>query len=192
MRSKPESRGRISCMRQPRHLVDGAWYHVTVRANRGEMLLDHAEVRDLFLQFLAHARRRYRFEVSNFCVMGNHVHLLLRPYKGECLSAIMRWLLGNFARAYNKRRGWTGHFWGDRFHSRVLNGIRDFATAFCYIDENPVKAGLVARSVDWRHGGTWHSIRGREGYLDRASSWIAFLSVTRTLPCGLVRIALKG
>ncbi|MFZ4618459.1 MAG: hypothetical protein ACOYM2_20020 [Rectinemataceae bacterium] len=60
---------------------------------------------------------------------------MLRPREGENLSAIIRWLLGYFARAYNKKLGWTGHFWGDRFHSRVLNGILDFAIAFGYIDD---------------------------------------------------------
>lgn len=58
-------------MRQPRHLVESAWYHVTVRANRREMFLDRGEVRDLFLVFLARARKRCRSEVSNSCVMGN-------------------------------------------------------------------------------------------------------------------------
>ena len=172
-------------MRQPRHLVEGAWYHVTVRANRREMLLDRGEVRDLFLVFLARVRKRYRFEVSNFCVMGNHVHLLIRPREGESLSAIMRWLLGNFSRAYNKKRGWTGHFWGDRFHSRALNGIRDFAIAFGYIDENPVKAGLVGQPVQWRHSGAWHSLHGGGDYLDPVPAWLAFLSVTRTMPNSL-------
>jgi putative transposase len=172
-------------MRKPRHLVEGAWYHVTVRANRREMLLDRGEVRDLFLHFLARVKKRYRFEVSNFCVMGNHVHLLVRPREGESLSAIMRWLLGYFARAYNKKRGWTGHFWGDRFHSRVINGIRDFVIAFGYIDENPVKAGLVGKPVEWRHGGAWHSLRGGGCCLDPFPPWLAFLAVARALPTGI-------
>lgn len=172
-------------MRKPRLLVDGAWYHVTVRANRQEMLLDRTEIRDLFLVYLARARKRHRFDVSNFCVMGNHVHVLLRPREGESLSSIMRWLLGCFARAYNRKRGWTGHFWGDRFHSRVINGIRDFAIAFGYIDENPVKAGLVSQPVDWRHSGAWHSLREGSRCLDPPPGWLAFLAVTRKLPCGL-------
>ncbi len=91
-------------------------------------------------------------------MVGNH--LLLRPHEGENLSIITRWLLGYFARAYNKKRGWTGHFWGDWFHSRILNGIRDFAIAFGYIDENPVKAGLVCLPVEWRHCGAWQSLHG--------------------------------
>jgi putative transposase len=118
--------------------------------------------------------------------MGNHVHLLIRPHEEEDLSSIMRWLLGNFARAYNKKRGWTGHFWGDRFHSRVLNGIRDFAIAFEYIDENPVKAGLVALPIEWRHSGAWYSLRHGGFCHEPMPLWLALLAAFRKLPLGIV------
>ena len=58
-------------MRRPRRLREGAWYYVTARVNRREMLLDRREVRDLFLVFLSYAKKHYRFHVANFCVMGN-------------------------------------------------------------------------------------------------------------------------
>ena len=172
-------------MRRPRQLVDGAWYHITARVNRREMLLDRGEVRDLFLVFVARAKKRYRFHVANFCVMGNHVHLQIQPGRQESLSAIMRWLLGYFARAYNKKRGLTGHFWGDRFHSRVLDGFREFAIAFGYIDENPVKAGLATRACEWRHGGAWHRRRGDGSILDAVAPWLSFLESLRRMPMAI-------
>jgi len=129
-------------MRQPRRLLEGATYHVTARINRREMLLDRGEVRDLFLLFLAKARKRYRFSIYNFCVMGNHVHLTVRPSSGESLSDIMRWLLGGYARAYNKKRGLSGHVWGDRFHSQILDGLRQIALAFGYIAEGDSTLGI--------------------------------------------------
>jgi hypothetical protein len=66
-------------MRKPRILVEGAWYHVSARVNRGEFCLDHDAVRDLFLAILARAKRRYRFRVIDSCVMGNHAHPLMQP-----------------------------------------------------------------------------------------------------------------
>ena len=135
--------------------------------------------------FLGRAKKRYRFSVANFCVMGNHIHLQIQLGRGESLSAIMRWLLGYFARAYNKKWGLTGHFWGERFHSRVLEGIRQFAIAFDYIDENPVKAGLASLSCDWRHGGAWHS-RMRDGsILEEPPVWMSLLSSLRPLPVAI-------
>jgi putative transposase len=158
---------------------------VTVRVNRREMLLDHGEVRDLFLLFLARCKKRYRFQVINFCVMGNHIHLQLQPGPRESLSDIMRWLLGNFARAYNKKRGLSGHFWGDRFHSRILDGLRQIAIAFGYIDANPVKAGLVASACEWRHGGAWHDRMGDTSILGPTPPWLSFLGFLRTMPNSL-------
>jgi len=55
-----------------RHVLSSKALHVTTRVNRGEMLLDHGVVRDLFLAIVARAKKRYRFQVINFCVMGNH------------------------------------------------------------------------------------------------------------------------
>lgn len=172
-------------MRHPRQLVDGAWYHVTARVNRREMLLDCLEARDLFLIFLARAKKRYRFQVANFCVMGNHIHLQIKPVRGESLSAIMRWLLGNFARSYNKNRGLSGHFWGDRFHSRVLDSIRQFVIAFGYIDENPVKAGLSALACDWRHGGAWHSRMRDRSILEEEPVWLSLVRSLRPMPSAI-------
>jgi len=176
-------------MRLPRKLVDGAWYHVTARVNRREMLLDRSEVRDLFLVFLARAKKRYRFQVANFCVLGNHIHIQIRPGPNESLSAIMRWLLGYFARAYNKKSGLSGHFWGDRFHSRILDGIRQFAIAFGYIDENPVKAGLASRACEWRHGGAWHSRVKDRSILDEAPPWLSLLESTRPMSLAISEVA---
>ena len=172
-------------MRRPRKLVEGAWYHVTARVNRREMLLDRGEVRYLFLIFLSRAKKRYRFQVANFCVMGNHAHLQLRPARGESLSAIMRWILGYFARAYNKKRGVSGHFWGERFHSRALESLRQFAIAFGYIDENPVKAGLAAQACDWRHGGARHSRMRDRSILDGGTLWLYLLESLRPLPVAI-------
>jgi REP element-mobilizing transposase RayT len=143
------------------------------------MLLDHGVVRDLFLAIVARAKKRYRFQVINFCVMGNHFHLLVQPGRHVSLSDIMRWILGGFARAYNKKRGLTGHFWGDRFHSRVLDGLRQIAIAFGYIDANPVKASLVDNPWEWRHGGFCHSRAGNREVLDTCPPWLVFIPLLR-------------
>lgn len=77
-------------MRRPRHLVGSAWYHVTGRVDRREMLLDRGKGRDLFLVFLARAKKRYRFHVANFRVMGNHIHLQNMPARGQMSSPMIR------------------------------------------------------------------------------------------------------
>lgn len=160
-------------MRKPRILREGSLYHVSARANRKEFILAEKEMKELFLRVLHRARSRYRFRIENFCIMGNHYHLLIRPGPGESLSRIMQWIMSVFAMAYNRVHGISGHVWGERFFSKIIGGFRDFLETFRYIDRNPVDAGLVANAWEWEHGGLWHD---RMGYpLDGSSR--SFLSL---------------
>ena len=108
-------------MRRSRFLEDGARYHVTVRVNNKEMLLEPEEAKQLFETVLIRAKRRYSFSLGHFVLMGNHIHLIILPHSDESLSRIMQWILSVFALKYNKMTGRTGHFWGDRFFSSVLD-----------------------------------------------------------------------
>ena len=147
-------------MRRNRRLLDGAEYHVTARINRGEMVFLAIEDRELFIEILKRAKKRFSFLLKNFCIMGNHIHLLIKPGPGASLSKIMQWILGVFAQLWNKRHGVSGHLWGDRFFSRIIMGILDFLRVFLYIDLNPTIAGLVEYPEQWEYGGLWHHKKG--------------------------------
>jgi putative transposase len=162
-------------MRKPRELQEGARYHVTARANRKEMILDQAAMKELFLWVVKRAKAKYNFHIENFCIMGNHFHFIIRPLYGESLSAIMRWILSVFAMAFNRIKGYTGHVWGDRFFSRILANIREFLQIFEYIDNNPVKACQVDDRREWRYGGLGHCRSGCREIIDGAYDWILLL-----------------
>jgi putative transposase len=147
-------------MRKNRQLLEGAEYHVTARINRGEKIFLAREDRELFMSILKRAKQKYNFSLKNFCIMGNHIHLLIKPAAGESLSKIMQWLLGVFAQVWNKKHGLSGHLWGDRFFSRIILGLLDFLRVFLYIDNNPVFTGLVEESEQWEYGGLWHHKKG--------------------------------
>jgi len=147
-------------MRKPRILREGALYHVSARVNRKEFILDEAGMKDTFLQVIRRARKRYRFRIENFCVMGNHYHLLIRPGPRESLSRIMQWIMSVFAMIYNRHHGYSGHVWGERFFSKIIGEFSDFLETYRYIDQNPVKAGLVNYDWEWNHGGLWHDRSG--------------------------------
>jgi putative transposase len=136
-------------MRHPRILQKGARYHVTVRANRREMILDKEGMKDLFLSVLREAEAKYDFQLENISIMGNHIHFIIKPGDEECLSSIMQWICGVFAMRFNRRWNLTGHVWGERFKSRIIEGIREFRRVFSYIDNNPVEAKLVNKAEDW-------------------------------------------
>lgn len=170
--SNGRSDKRIRCVRQPRIIEDGARYHVTARANRKEMILDTSSMKELFLSVVKRAKMKYEFRLENFCIMGNHFHFIIQPSRGECLSAIMRWILSVFAMAFNKIKGFTGHVWGCRFFSRIIVNLRELVQVFEYIDDNPVKASQVKDRREWRWGGLWHHRTGCREIVETPEIWL--------------------
>ena len=156
-------------------LAPGARYHVTARANRQEMIMDSPAMKELFLEVVARAKKRYKFHIDNFCVMGNHFHMIIRPVAQTSLSALMQWILSVFAMRWNRIRGLNGHVWGERFFSRIIRNLKDFMRVFSYIDDNPVKASQVSVARDWKHGGLWHRRQGIPDILGQTPLWIVTL-----------------
>jgi putative transposase len=158
-------------MRRARELKEGARYHVTARANRKEMILDANARKELFLSVVKRAKEKYSFRLENFCVMGNHFHFIIQPTHGENLSAIMRWIMSVFAMAYNKTMGFSGHVWGERFFSRIIQSLRELIQVHEYIDENPVKANQVEDRRKWRWSGLWHDRNGCREIIEPPPEW---------------------
>jgi putative transposase len=153
-------------MRKNRLLQNNAEYHVTARINRGEMAFASKEDKDLFMTVCKHAKKKYKFQIKNFCIMGNHIHLIIKPGENESLSRIMQWILSVFAMRWNRKHHTSGHLWGERFFSRIICGIVDFLRVFIYIDDNPVNASIVNQREEWEYGGLWHHKRGIHTIVD--------------------------
>jgi putative transposase len=147
-------------MRKARKLLPGASYHVTARANRQEFILKSPEMKKMFLKIVNRAKGKYNFHITNFCIMGNHIHLLIKPLGKDNLSRIMQWILATFAINFNRRLNYSGHVWYDRFHSTVIESFRQYLRTFIYISENPVQAELVRRPQDFEFGAIWAYQKG--------------------------------
>ncbi|NQT61082.1 MAG: transposase [Bacteroidetes bacterium] len=100
-------------MRFPRKLAKDAIYHVTARANLQEYILKSKKIKDLFMTVIEMANMKFNFELINFSVMDNHVHLLIKPIGNpKNLSKIMQWILSVFAIRFNKK-----------FKKKVMSGM---------------------------------------------------------------------
>jgi putative transposase len=143
-------------MRKSRKICPDVPYHVTARANRQEFILESKEIKDMLLIVIKRAKGKFRFSITNFCVMNNHFHFIITPGRGEHLSRIMQWILSVFALQYNRKFGYKGHVWYDRFKSWIINGLRQLLIIFRYIAENPVRAGIVIRPWDYAFNGVTH------------------------------------
>jgi putative transposase len=151
-------------------LHDGATYHVTSKIDHDDMSLLELRFKTFFLSFVAKAKRRFHFRLWDFCIMGNHIHFLIKSGKGGTLSEIMQWIKCNFAKAWNREHGRKGHVWGERFYSRIINGITDFLRVREYVAENPVKVGLVEQAAAWMFGSLYHRLHRLSSLLDDVAS----------------------
>ena len=152
-------------MRKIRQIRVGATYHVVARANRNEFILQYDAVKQMFLDTISRAKAKYDFQLINVCIMDNHFHLLIKPAELENISRIMQWILSVFALKYNRAFALKGHVWYDRFKSKIVWSFRQFIATFKYIDDNPVKAGIVERASAYRYGGAYLMHTGLAGIL---------------------------
>jgi len=135
--------------RRKRGWIDGACYHITHRCYNREFLFRYKKYRQFYLRQLFEMQKRYRVDVLDYIVTSNHVHLLLTASKGERISEGLRYLNGRVAQFYNLQTGKTGAFWGDRFHSTLIQDGAHFSKCLFYIDLNMVRAKVVSHPAKW-------------------------------------------
>jgi REP element-mobilizing transposase RayT len=93
-----------------------------------------------------------KYELFAWVIMPNHVHALMAPMAGNRLADIVCAWKSWTAKAINRRRGDSGKVWQREYFDRFNRDERHFEATLAYIEENPVKAGLAAKPVDWRFG----------------------------------------
>jgi putative transposase len=99
---------------------------------------------------LKRAQKEFNFKLLNFCIMPNHIHLLIKPENHNDLPRIIQWIKTNSAKWWNKAHESTGHIWGERFFSRIIRNTEDYVAVMEYIDYNPIKAGLATTVEEWK------------------------------------------
>jgi putative transposase len=130
---------------------------------------------------------KYRWRCLGFCQLTTHWHALVEV-PDESLSAGMRWLNSEYSKAFNGRHGRVGYLVRDRFWSRRKEDEAALLTAYRYVVDNPVRAGIVARAEDW----PWSSFATTLGLNDSFS----FVDASPILAClardpGAARLALR-
>jgi len=134
--------------RRPRGLIVQAFVHVAARGNRGfPLYLDQRDF-ESFLSRLERYAAVGAVRVHAYCLMTNHVHLLLEA--GEVpISKCMQSLLARYAEYVNRRYQYRGHLFGGRFWSKVCPSDEYFLAVLRYIHRNPILAGLVTKAEEY-------------------------------------------
>lgn len=163
--TKPPNSGRIGAAsfhfpyemaRNARVVIPGCAHHVSQRGNhRQDVFLCDAD-RRMYLRLLKHYALRFGMRVLGYCLMTNHVHLVVVPEAPDALAKGLGRTHNDYARWLHIRQGQSGHLWQNRFFSCPLEAGH-LAEALRYVEVNPVRARIVAAAWDWE----WSSARAR-------------------------------
>ncbi len=153
-----------------RYHHSGRLHYITFSCYRRQPFLGSAGARDLFEVALEQARVQYRFFVTGYVVMPEHVHLLMsEPEDGELASAIQA-IKQSVSR---KLIGVREHFWQKRYYDFNIWNYEKKIEKLKYIHRNPVKRGLVAPPEEWKWSSFLHYATGVEGVVEIESEWTA-------------------
>lgn len=147
--------------RMARVVVPGIPHHVTQRGNRRQQTFFHQDDYIAYLDYLLEGCTKADTEVWAYCLMPNHVHLLLCPSKEDGLRAAIADAHRKYTRRINFRERWRGHLWQDRFASFPMDETHTLAAAR-YIELNPVRARMVHKPQDYAWSSAAAHMRLRE------------------------------
>ena len=139
--------------RTARIVLSGVPHHITQRGNYLQKTFFRAEDYRLYLDLLGEFSRHCGVSILAYCLMPNHVHLVATPHEPKALGRLLQRVHSDYARALREalhlRLRRTGHLWQARYHSVPLD-VEHFWASMVYLEQNPLRAGLVEDPAQWR------------------------------------------
>ncbi|MTH53955.1 transposase [Bacillus mangrovi] len=147
----------------PRKLRDwkeNTIYHITARGNRRMEIFHYKQDREKYLELLGEVCTLYPFKLHAYCLMSNHIHLLLET-ESVPLSSIIRVLHSRYAVFINHRHKYEGHLFQGRFAASEIRDDYQFKDTSRYIHLNPVKSSIVLHPSEYLWSSYESYIRNR-------------------------------
>lgn len=167
--------------RFPRIVVPGVPHHVTQRGARRMQVFFSGDDYHSYVELLARKARHHALDIWAYCLMPTHVHLIAVPSSKSGLARPLGEAHHRYALQVNRRHGWTGHLWQERFASFPMDEPHLLA-AIRYVLLNPVRAGLSRVATDWPHSSARAQVLGEPDPLvncvpcaERIADWNLYL-----------------
>jgi len=151
----PNYASKLYMARPLRITVPDLPFHVLDRGNNRQVVFREEQDFVYFLKLLKKYKKELKFKLYRFCLMPNHIHLMIEPTVEGSLSKIMMRLTLAYSSFFNKKYQGVGHVWQGRYKSSLIDKENYFIYCGLYNELNPVRAGLATRPENWR----WSSYR---------------------------------
>lgn len=139
--------------RIPRKKSSSGIYHIMLRGVNKQTIFEDDVDRIRFLETVKKYKDQRKYQLFSYCLMDNHVHLLLKE-ETESISESIKRISSSYVYWYNMKYDRYGHLFQDRFKSEVVESTISFLKVLRYIHQNPLKAGLVGSVFE----GKWTSV----------------------------------
>ena len=151
--------------RKARIKSESGIYHVMLRGINQQQIFEDNEDFEKFIQILKDCKAISGFKIFAYCLMGNHIHLLIKP-EIEPLAQIFKRIGSRYVYWYNWKYYRTGHLFQDRFKSEPINNDDYFLTVLRYIHQNPIKANLCKKSAEYPFSSINSYINNSNDFID--------------------------
>ena len=155
-------------------------HHVTQRGNRGQETFFCDDDYQAYLDLMAEWCGQHRVQVWAYCLMPNHVHLIVVPKSEDGLARAIGEAHRRYTRRVNSRQRWRGHLWQGRFASFVLDKPYLLACAR-YIELNPLRAHLATAPSEYRWSSARAHIKRKDNCLVKVAPLLALAKNWRRL-----------
>lgn len=132
--------------RQARRRSSTGIYHVMIRGINKQLIFKSDTDKNKFILILCDHKELQRFKIYGYCLMDNHLHLLIQE-DGDDISTAIKRISSSYVYWYNKKYERIGPLFQERFKSECVEDDSYFLSVLRYIHQNPVKAGMV-KSID--------------------------------------------
>ena len=134
--------------RQARKKSQSGIYHIMLRGINKQIIFYDEQDYIMFIKALQAAKKVSDFDIYAYCIMNNHVHLLIKENE-EALGTVMKRIACKFVYWYNLKYERVGHLFQDRYRSEPVESDAYFLSVLRYIHQNPVKAGIVSQCKEY-------------------------------------------
>jgi REP element-mobilizing transposase RayT len=135
--------------RQRRIYFKNIVYHITIRGNNKQGILEEESDKKSFLDSLNKFKCRFEFKLYGFVLMDNHAHLVIEANGKANISKIMQAIALSYSAKFRKKYPYTGHVWQGRFRSNIIGDDRYILECLNYIHNNPVRAEMVGKAREY-------------------------------------------
>ncbi|OGS46024.1 MAG: hypothetical protein A2539_08410 [Elusimicrobia bacterium RIFOXYD2_FULL_34_15] len=149
-------------------------HHITQRGNYRQTVFKSSSDREKYLEWINEYSQKYQLEIIAYCLMSNHVHLIVIPHQTDSLAKTFNMAHMRYAQFINRRNKTSGHLWQGRFYSCMLDDIH-LMEAVRYVERNPVRSGLIKKPWEWK----WSSAIEHTENIDKNKSILKLSEITK-------------